>query len=205
MELLLVRHGQTQANAEKRYLGALDLGLNSHGIKQAQDLAKSLALEPQKIQALYSSPLLRARQTADLVAQALGLSVEVEQGLRERNVGVFEGLTQGEAQQRFADLWRRNITRQWHGAPTGGETIAQVFARVAGVLHALCARHADGEGAVLLVAHGFVAKAVRALQRDCVDDFFEWQLGNGECLRLSLDRARDYGLSASRLMAGPAA
>ncbi len=174
MQLLLVRHGQTQFNAEQRYLGALDPELNTTGILQAEALR---AVLPDTVDAVVCSPLRRALQTADIVCQGRGLAPLVNTTFRERHVGVFEGLTQMEAQSQFPELWAQNITRQWHGAPTGGETVAAVVERVSAGLRGLSGQYAGR--VVVLVAHGFVAKVIRAVGHAGFEDFFEWQLANG--------------------------
>jgi broad specificity phosphatase PhoE len=174
VQLLLVRHGQTQFNAEHRYLGALDPELNANGVEQAKALR---AILPTRLDAVVCSPLCRARQTADILCQDRGLTPSINTAFRERHVGVFEGLTQAEAQSQFPELWAQNITRQWHAAPTGGETIAEVVERVSAGLQGLSEHYAGKT--VALVAHGFVAKVIRAVSHAGFDDFFEWQLANG--------------------------
>lgn len=181
MKLLVIRHGQTQANAEQRYLGALDLPLNEFGILQAKSIARQLS---SPIDALYCSPLLRARQTSAFISDALGVPSLIAPEFRERNVGVFEGLTQKEAATDFPELWAKNITRCWQDAPVGGESIQEVFERVAKGIAELHTNHKSQT--VLLVAHGFVAKVSRALVLGLTSDFFDWQLGNGEVLELQV-------------------
>ncbi|TBU88856.1 histidine phosphatase family protein [Stutzerimonas kirkiae] len=185
MRLLVIRHGQTAYNLEQRYLGALDPPLNATGIRQAEALRDSL---PGDIDILISSPLLRARQSARILAQ--GRPVEIEEAFRERHVGVFEGLTSAEAQARFPEAWQRNITRQWQAAPEGGETIAAVFERVGQGLERLLRR--DPQATVALVAHGFVAKVIRAIALGDRRDLFDWQLDNAQYCELqpSLPLAR---------------
>lgn len=185
MRLLLVRHGQTQFNAEHRYLGALDPELSANGITQAKTLRTLL---PHSLDAVICSPLRRARETADIVCQDRGLVPMVYDAFRERHVGVFEGLTQDEAQQQFPELWAQNITRQWECAPTGGESIMEVIDRVANGLHHLSEQYAGG--IVALVAHGFVAKVARAICGAGYDDFFEWQLANGATYEIALEARR---------------
>ncbi len=179
MNLYIVRHGETWANVESRYLGALDPELTDKGRQQAESLDAQL---PPRVTALVVSPLLRARQTAEILNRTRALKVQVLTGLRERHVGVFEGLTQAEAREQHPDLWRRNITRHWALAPTGGESIFEVVSRVHTTLHELHEQHA-GE-TVVVVAHGFIAKTIRALARQDFSDFYQWQLGNGSMLTL---------------------
>lgn len=188
MRLYVARHGQTQANAEHRYLGSLDAELNETGRLQAQALALQM---PPSLDAIVVSPLLRARQTAEILNEKLQLPLHINDSFRERNVGVFEGLTQAEARHLHPDLWAQNITRHWATAPPNGETIAAVVARVHQGLVQLVEAH--GTDHLLLVAHGFVGKTVRALVRQDFSDFFDWQLDNGQVLVLdNAEAVRDY-------------
>jgi len=187
MELVVIRHGETRANAEGRYLGALDLPLNERGREQVVELAKALAGEG-PFACLLSSPLLRARQSAQPIARELALPVRIVPAFRERHVGLFEGLTQAEARERYPALWARNITRRWDEAPPGGESLDAVIARVSQGVSELVHRH--GGARVLLVAHGVVAKVIRALTGAGFSDFFPWQLHNGGRLVVTLDPAR---------------
>lgn len=179
MNLYVVRHGETWANAEQRYLGALDPALTERGKAQALSLSQKL---PGGIEVLTVSPRLRARQTAQILNRELNLEPVTMNGFRERDVGVFEGLTQAEAKAMHPQLWAQNITRQWAVGPTGGESIAEVVTRVHEGLMEMVALYPTH--VVLLVAHGFVAKVIRALARDDFSDFYDWQLSNGEMLVL---------------------
>ena len=179
MNLYVVRHGETWANAEHRYLGALDPELTERGREQAASLSKKL---PSGIEVLIVSPRVRAQQTAQILNGELNLELLTMGEFRERDVGVFEGLTQAEAKAMHPQLWAQNITRQWAVGPPGGESIADVVARVHQGLVELAALYP--ERVVLLVAHGFVAKVIRALARGDFSDFFNWQLSNGEMLVL---------------------
>lgn len=187
MELVVIRHGETRANAEGRYLGALDMGLNETGWAQVDALAQALS-KGAPFQRLLSSPLLRARQSAEVISRALALPVQVIPTFRERHVGVFEGLTQAEARSRYPELWMRNITRRWAEGPPDGDPLDAVIARVSSGLIAL-ADQAQGER-VLLVAHGVEAKVIRAVTTKGFADFFEWQLHNGGRLVVNIPRAQ---------------
>jgi probable phosphoglycerate mutase len=181
LNLYVVRHGETDANAEQRYLGALDVALNANGKAQAQELRLSI---PSDVKIAVVSPLLRAQQTAEILFKDSDLPVLTVYGFRERNVGVFEGLTQTQARAQYPDLWRKNITRAWNDAPTNGESIKDVVTRVGYELNQLIAAY-PGES-VVLIAHGFVAKTIRALAHQNFSDFFNWQLSNGCLLHVHL-------------------
>jgi len=179
MDLYVVRHGETWANAEQRYLGSLDPSLTARGREQARALAANM---PPGLDALVVSPRLRAIETASILDERLVLPVQATDCFRERDVGVFEGLTQAEAKERYPQLWSRNITRQWGLAPTGGESIVDVVERVRGGMIDLESKYSSKR--ILLVAHGFVAKTIRALARSDFSDFYSWQLSNGSMLAL---------------------
>lgn len=179
MHLYVIRHGETWANAEHRYLGALDPELTERGREQATSISKKL---PTGIQVMIVSPRLRAQQTAQILNRELNLEPVTMDSFRERDVGVFEGLTQAQAKALHPALWAQNITRQWAVGPTGGESIAEVVTRVHQGLAELAALYPTQ--AVLLVAHGFLAKVIRALAIGDFSDFYTWQLSNGEMLVL---------------------
>lgn len=184
VELHVVRHGQTNLNAAERYLGALDPPLNAAGRDQARKLAGALA---GRTGIVVASPLLRARQTADILAAAWDTDVVVCKDFAERKVGVYEGLTREEARLHHPDLWRQDITRRWAAGPPGGESIYAVFVRVAVGLQWLSTSF-DGQR-VTLVAHGFVAKTIRTLILGGTREaFFAYSLKNGETARYELPR-----------------
>jgi len=158
LRLLLVRHGLTTANQEDRWIGRTDPPLNEEGLAQAKALATRLAGEG--LTAIYSSPQLRARQTAELIARACGLEVRIEPELREMDFGCWEGLTQAEIEVRYPDqmrTWWANPAAE--PAPHGGETLTRVAQRAKAAYNKIVARHSDGE-TVLIVAHAGVLQAL---------------------------------------------
>ncbi|QSI48749.1 bifunctional RNase H/acid phosphatase [Thermobispora bispora] len=125
--LLLIRHGETPFSVEKRFSGVGDPALTPNGVAQAEALARRLAGE--QVDAIVSSPLKRARQTAEAIAARTGLTVEVEEDLRETDFGAWEGLTFAEVRQGWPDLltaWLRDP----EAAPPGGESFAATARRV---------------------------------------------------------------------------
>src|SRR5262245_52076804 len=101
MRLLIARHGQTRHNLDHRYQGVIDAPLNETGRAQAAQLAKRLAGE--KIDVIYSSPLVRSTQTAELIARTNNLDVKKDERLREISFGEWEGMPYDEIQARSAD------------------------------------------------------------------------------------------------------
>jgi 2,3-bisphosphoglycerate-dependent phosphoglycerate mutase len=142
--ILLARHGETQWNLERRWQGWADPPLNDTGRAQAQALAEQLRDTP--FDAVYSSDLRRAHETAEIVAAPHGIPVVTEQGLREINVGSFSGLTHTEVMERFG------------GERTDGETREQHAARVLAAVERIARVHL-GER-ILLVTHGGTIRAL---------------------------------------------
>jgi broad specificity phosphatase PhoE len=141
--LLLVRHGETDWNAEGRLQGHTDRPLNDHGRTQAKVLAEELAA--QEIAAIYSSDLARARETAEIVADRLQLPIVVDADLREKNWGSWEGLTPGE---------RERIAYVGETTPEHRERTLRAVRRIAD-LH-------PGSSTVLVVTHGGSVRRVQA-------------------------------------------
>lgn len=163
-ELIVVRHGETLWNAGGRLQGHLDSGLSPLGVRQAEAIARRLGEE--RFVALYSSDLGRAFQTAEPIAQATGLPIVTDSRLRERNLGVFQGLTMAEILERFPDDHRRFVSGDPDHVVPGGESGRQRYERTVACADEMAARH-RGER-VLIVTHGGVLNGLlrRALGID---------------------------------------
>jgi broad specificity phosphatase PhoE len=151
----LVRHGEASGNRELRYLGASDVALTDRGREQARRLAQALRRFP--LAALYTSPLVRAKETAQAIAVETGLGVQVHADLREGDFGAWELLTRAEVLARDA----RHLAAWEAGAaiaPPQGESLADIRGRVVACARALALRHA-GE-TVALVSHVGPIKAL---------------------------------------------
>ena len=136
--ILLARHGETDWNSVGRWQGHADPPLNDAGRSQAAELAERLAGDG--IAAIYSSDLVRASQTAQVVGDRLGLDVVEDPGLREIDVGSWSGLTRAEVEQRFPEGYAR-----WLEGEIGhdGETREELTERVVGTVERIAAQHAD--------------------------------------------------------------
>lgn len=155
-ELLLVRHGETDWNKDQRWQGHADRPLNETGREQARAIAEELARE--HVDAIYTSDLARARETAELIAERAGVPFILEPQLREIDVGEWQGLTRPEIEGRFP----RGMQR-WHEHGHGwesGETYAELAERVLAAVDRIVRRHPDGR--VVLVGHGGTIRAIRA-------------------------------------------
>ncbi|WP_211300058.1 bifunctional RNase H/acid phosphatase [Haloactinopolyspora alba] len=161
--LILVRHGQTPMTAARRFSGSSVEGppLDETGRAQAQRAAQMLA--PSGAVAVVASPMLRTRQTAEAVAEGLGVEVRVDDGWREVDFGEWEGLTLQEITERYPEQ-----VAEWYGSssvrPPGGETLDEVARRVALARDKTVARH-PGQ-AVVVVTHSM---PVRSMMRMVLD------------------------------------
>lgn len=150
--LCLIRHGETTWNAERRIQGQLDIQLSEVGLAQAEALAASLA--DTRIDAIYSSDLARARQTAEACLRRLDRPLHLRTGLRERHYGVFQGLTYAEAAERHPQAYASFAARDAEFALSGGESLAGFTSRVLQCVHAILDEHAGGT--LLAFTHGGV-------------------------------------------------
>lgn len=189
--VLAIRHGETSWNVDTRIQGQLDIALNDTGRWQARQVA--LALADERIDAIYSSDLLRAHQTAQTIAGRGSAGsgsggeddrrVTTDIGLRERSFGVFEGLTYQEIQQRWPEQGERWRRRDPDFGAEGGETLRDFYARCVGTATRLAAAH-PGQN-IALIAHGGVMDCLyRAALGVALDAPRSWQLGNASINRV---------------------
>lgn len=123
-KIIVIRHGETLYNIEGRYLGTTDIPLHKNGILQIQNICKELASLP--IDVITTSPLLRARETAEIINCILKKPLYIHNEIRERALGIFEGLTKNEIVKNFPELWKKDITRNLSEYPPQGESIQEV-------------------------------------------------------------------------------
>ena len=156
MEILLIRHGETAWNRERRMQGHIDIPLNDEGQRQARALGAALAAE--RPDAIWSSDLQRARQTAQAIADYHDLSVQVSESLRERCYGAFEGMTYQEIGERYAEAMKQWKARNLHARfPSGereAETLHEFHHRCIAAVNAIAHQYQDGK--IVIVAHGGV-------------------------------------------------
>ncbi len=150
--ILLTRHGQTAWNALGKLQGHTDIALNDLGRDQARALAETV--RSAGITAVWTSDLVRARETGEIAAAALGLAAPtIDPTLRERQFGVFEGLTRDECATQHPEAWQAWMAQT--GAPPGGEPREAAVARMADALARIAA---TGGGPALVISHGGVMR-----------------------------------------------
>lgn len=213
--LILVRHGQTESNIKGLLHGQTDIPLTERGIEQARLVALRLA-EERQIAALYSSPLQRARHTAEIIGEAVRLQPVLHPGLMEIDFGIAEGLTFEEALERLPELELvgkdedQMLDLQW----PGGESRFGFRDRVRATLHELLDRH-PGEKIVVTAHGGFISVAMGELLREpdagwrrymianCAITQIEWHGHDRDVTVVCLDdRAHLAELSPATVAAG---
>lgn len=151
MKIYLIRHGRTKANEEKRFVGWQDAALSEEGFLQAEKLA--LRFQDKKITALYSSDLLRATKTAEILGKNQGIIPQKNSMLREIHFGEWEGLTYEEIMYSYEKEMQRWFKNPLLYSPPGGESLLQVYARMEKFLNSL-SRPENNDEAIVLVSHG---------------------------------------------------
>ena len=144
--VLLIRHGQSEGNAARRFGGHTSTPLSPRGRKQAQALAKSL--KDEGLTAIYTSDLARAVETAKQLAHLTGLPIHTTGAFRERSVGVMEGLTFEDAAQQHPEQYAALLRRDFEHVLTGGESYRQLLDRARHKLDEIIEQNRGGKIAV---------------------------------------------------------
>ncbi|MFW9615538.1 histidine phosphatase family protein [Aquabacterium sp.] len=179
--LLLIRHGETAWNIDSRIQGHTDIPLNDVGRWQAERVA--LALADEGVDAVFSSDLQRARDTAEAIARTVSRPLQLDAQLRERHFGRLEGLTHGEIHAQWPDDARRWRDRDPHYGPDGGETLSAFYERCVGALRRVAEAH-PGQ-TVVVVAHGGVLDCFyRAATHVALEAPRTWKITNASINRV---------------------
>ena len=174
-ELILVRHGETEWNVEEVFRGRIDIELNETGLRQTELLAQYLS--GLNIDAVYSSPLRRALNTAEVIARYHKLKVEIASGLTDFNYGKWQGLLHQEVKRRY-----KKLHLQWLENPhlirmPDGESLDEVRERALTVVDEVVAKH---EGTVVLVSHRVVNKVLTCALLGLDNSHF-WNIRQDTC------------------------
>ena len=176
----LARHGETTWNRDRRFQGQLDVELNDTGREQARALAQTA--QGHGFAALYASPLVRARETAEIVGAALGLEPRLDDRLKEMDVGTWGGRLKDEIEAEDADTWQR-----WQAAGEDwrfpeGESLGEQQERVVAALVDIT--QAGALPALVVCHRGVVRCALAHTHKRGLDTYHEWDVANGELVRL---------------------
>ena len=155
-EILLVRHGETEWNRREVFRGRADVPLSARGREQARLLAE--ALKGSGVQAVYSSPLSRARQTAEPLAEALGIEVRTDERLTDMSFGQWESRPRADVEKEDPALYSAWLIQPQEFRAPDGESLANVIARAWPAMGEITARHKGGRAAI--VTHRVVCKVL---------------------------------------------
>ena len=196
-EIWLVRHGETEWNLEQRHQGRLDSPLTGRGRRQAVALGERLrtAFATDRIDRILTSPLGRARDTAEILAATLELDpscIAVDARLREISWGTWDGMTAGEIDRAFPGERDRRRLDRWAYVPVAGESYAMAGERVRELFDALSPRHR-----YLVVGHGAVNRVIRGLCRGLTESEI-LDLDEPQDAVLHLKDGREHRLKAGR-------
>jgi alpha-ribazole phosphatase/probable phosphoglycerate mutase len=153
-----MRHGEVANGGEKRYNGHIDVDITATGVEQMQRLAGMLA--DKGITAVYSSDLIRSLKGAEIISARIGVGYTPLRELRERSVGIWEGLTADEVKQRYPEEYRAWRADLLNYRPPAGECLIDVKDRILPVFKRLVATHPGQEIGMLL--HGGVNRVILA-------------------------------------------
>lgn len=158
--LYLIRHGVTEGNGEKRYKGSIDVPISQEGIEQVRRLSEFIRADlcGSSLSAVYASPLSRALDSAEVIAASYGLEPIVVDGLKERNFGIWEGMTLAEIHEKYPGEFKAWAANPLEHSPLGGESTLEVRDRIIPAVEEIIARHCDEK--VAIVAHGGVNRVV---------------------------------------------
>jgi len=154
VNIYLVRHGQSEGNAQGFFQGNIDSPLTSLGQRQAAHLADWLAQQGLKPDAIYTSPLSRAAATAQTIADKLGVGSAIpEEGLREYRAGKLEGLLPDEVAEKFPQYLRRGLEERGDFSAYGGESYEEMQGRLKAFIKMVIEKHGE-QSTVMAVSHG---------------------------------------------------
>lgn len=186
--IYLIRHGQTVWNEEGKLCGSSDVPLSEDGLIQAQKLAARM--KNVSLSAVYSSPLLRARQTAEAIASLHNLPVQVEQDLSEVDYGDWEGLKVSDAMEKFPELERLRREDPMKFVAPNGEPMKNFAERVIAAIQRIAANH-QGE-TICIVAHQTVNRFILCWAMQL--DFRLWRQLRQDPTCVNLLQVREDGL-----------
>jgi broad specificity phosphatase PhoE len=193
LQIVLVRHGATDWNLQGRCQGATDRWLSEVGVRQAEQIATLLSDENPA--AVYSSDLLRARQTAEIISRPHGLPVMIEEDIRELDHGELEGLTFNEIKQNYSQFLVR-----WRSEPAeirvpGGEKLIDVAERAWQGVNRIAERHSSARS-IVVVSHNFpILAIVCRVTGTHLNDYRSFHLDPCSITRLQRDGANAWNLT----------
>lgn len=180
--LYIARYGETDDNRLGLLMGRKDIELNKNGIKQAHILGKKA--KKLKIDFIISSPMIRAKQTAEIVKSHIHKPTKLDHRLIERDIGVYEGLTRQEVEEKFQKGFNGEMA--YNKTPPGGESAQKVKERVFSLIEDIKRKYPNKR--ILIITHSFVSKMINKYFHPQIsaDEFFNFQLSNARIKKFKL-------------------
>jgi len=175
--IILVRHGQTEWNKVERFRGRFDVPLNPTGIDQAKKTAKNIS-ERWHPSVIYTSPLSRAKETANFIAQSCQLTAQHHQGLIDIDYGKWQGLTPDEAEKTWPEAVKNWFEHPEKAEIPNGESLMDVRLRISETFNQICNQHFDNE--IVLVSHTVINRLL-IMNVLNIDNRFFWRLHQDPC------------------------
>lgn len=182
-EITVVRHGQTDYNLERRWQGQQDIPLNDTGLKQAKDARDKL--KDEQFDAVYSSDLVRAFETADIINKGKASEIIKEPALREKSNGTFENLTEPEIKDKYPEEWDKRLSNRHGYKYPDGESGEEVEERAVKAFEGIVRKHKGGK--VMIVAHEGVLRVLKKYFDDLsVKGMYSYAPQNGEICKYTV-------------------
>ncbi|MGC8970743.1 MAG: alpha-ribazole phosphatase [bacterium] len=198
MSIYIIRHGETDWNREGIYQGQTDTSLNENGRQTARELGKSLSRI--NFSAIYSSDLLRARETAEIINSFLNVPIHYTQDLRELDFGDWTGISIWEMEEKDPELFRKWQEDPWNISPPGGETFRELTERVVRVLEEIIKRHKSED--ILVVSHAGPIKAMIFGLLSATGKAY-WNIKISHSTVVVIDKDTDYRISMTEILDEP--
>jgi 2,3-bisphosphoglycerate-dependent phosphoglycerate mutase len=188
-KIFLLRHLQSQWNKENRFTGWTDVPLSEEGIESAKEVADKLA--GFKIDKVYTSPLIRNRESVSLILKQLGkenLPVVIGKALDERNYGEWQGLNKDQVKERYGEEKFRLLRRGWDEAPPGGESLKDVFKRAAPFYQKYIEKDLkEGNNVLVVASHNSLRALAKHIENISDKDIINLEIPTGGLIEYEVD------------------
>ena len=206
-KLLLLRHLQSQWNLENRFTGWVDVPLSENGIKNAKEVAGKLA--GLKIDKIYTSPLIRNKETVSLILENLGkvkedksssppfaiarvkdVPIVIDKALDERNYGKWQGLNKDKVKEQYGEEKFRLLRRSWDQAPPDGESLKDVFKRAVPFYQKYIEKDLkEGKTVLIVASHNSLRALVKYVEKISDKDIINLEIPTGTLIEYKVDNS----------------
>lgn len=191
MNLLMIRHGEIPSNVNKVYAGRSLERLTEKGVQQAKQVSKKL--KNYKVDALYSSPIQRALQTAQILSKVIGIDLRVDDSFRELEMGPWEGMSEADVEKRYPNEWSI-----WNSSPaelklSGRESLDDLLQRVLTGISGIKAEHS---GNIVIVTHVAIIRVLLLWHANMSLNLYKTiHVPNGEIFKIKIDNSAVFQMA----------